>query len=47
LSVCPIHPLKQHAAGLLLLWARRVEDIDRLLHGLRRTSTGPQHGAQQ
>ena len=33
LSVCPIYqPLQQRAAGLLL-WARRVGDIDRLLHG--------------
>jgi len=31
-SVCPIRPLLQRAAGLLL-WARQVEleDIDRLL----------------
>jgi len=33
-------------AGLLLS-ARRVGDIDRLLHGRRRSSTGPPHGAQQ
>ena len=46
-SVCPsVRPLQQRAAGLLL-WARRVADIDRLLHGRRRSSTGPQHGAQQ
>jgi len=45
-SVCPIFPLQQRAAGLLL-WARRVGDIDRLLHGRRRSSTGPQHGVQQ
>jgi len=31
-SVCPIRRLQQRAAALLL-WARRVEDIDRLLHG--------------
>jgi len=31
-SVCPIHPLQQRAAGLLL-WAMRAGDIDRLLHG--------------
>jgi len=37
------------AAAGLMLWARHVRDIDRLLHGRRRrrTSTGPQHGAQQ
>jgi len=29
-SVCPIRTLQQRAAGLLL-WARRVGDIDRLL----------------
>jgi len=29
----------------LLLWARRVRDIDRLLHGQLRISTGLQHGA--
>jgi len=46
LSVCLIRPLQQCAAGLLL-WARRVGDIDRLLHDRRRSSTGPQHGAQQ
>ena len=44
-SVCRIRPLQQRAAGLLL-WARRV-DVDRLLHGWRRSSTGPQHGMQQ
>jgi len=38
--------LQQRAAGLLL-WARQVGDIDRLLHGRRRSSTGPPHGAQQ
>ena len=38
LSVCPIRPLQQRAAGLLL-WARRAGDIDRLLHGRRRSST--------
>ena len=31
----------------LLLWARRVGDIDRLLHGRRCSSTAPQHGEQQ
>ena len=31
--------LQQRAAGLLL-WARQVGDIDRLLHGRRRGSTG-------
>jgi len=45
-SVCPIRPLQQRAAGLLL-WARRAGDIDRLLHGRRRSSTGPQHGEPQ
>jgi len=45
-SVCPIRPLQQRAEGLLL-WARRVGDIDRLLHGRRRSSKGPQHGARQ
>ena len=29
---CPVGPLQQRAVGLLL-WARRVGDIDRLLHG--------------
>ena len=38
--------LQQRAAGLLL-WARPVGDIDRLLHGPRRTSMEPQHGLQQ
>jgi len=28
-AVCPIRPLQQRAAGLLL-WARRIGDIDRL-----------------
>jgi len=46
LSVCPIRPLQQRAAGLLL-WARRAGDIDRLLHGRRHSSTGPQHGKLQ
>ena len=46
-SVCPTCRLQQRAASLLL-WARRVGDIDRLLHGRRRSrSTGPQHGALQ
>ena len=31
-SVCPIRPLQQRAAGLLL-WARWVGEIVRLLHG--------------
>jgi len=39
LSVCPIRPLQQRAAGLLL-WARQAGDIDRLLHGWRRSSMG-------
>jgi len=30
-------PLRQRTAGLLL-WARRVGDVDRLLHGRRRRS---------
>jgi len=46
LSVCPTRRLQQRAAGLLL-WARRVGDIDRLLHGLRGSSTGQQHATQQ
>jgi len=46
LSVCPTRPLQQRAAGLLL-WARRVGDIDRLLHGWHCSSTEPQHGMQQ
>jgi len=33
-----IRPLQQRAAGLLLC-ARRVGDIDRLLHGRRRSSS--------
>jgi len=37
LSVCPILPL-------LLLWARRSGDIDRLLHGRRSAAGAPQHG---
>jgi len=44
-SVCPISPLKQRAEGLLL-WARWIGAIDRLLHDRRRSSTMPQHGAQ-
>ena len=44
-SVCPICPLRQRAAGLML-WARRVGAIDRLLHGRRRSSAGPQLGTQ-
>jgi len=46
LSVCPVRPLQQRAVGLLL-WARQIGYIDRLLHGGRRSSTEPQHGAQQ
>jgi len=39
-SVCLSYsPVQQSAAGLLL-WARRVGDIDRLLHGRRRSSGG-------
>jgi len=45
-SVCHIRLLQQRAAGLLL-WARRVGDIDRLLHGWRRSSAAPQYSAQQ
>jgi len=33
LSVCSIRPPHAAAAGLLLLWARRSGNIDRLLHG--------------
>jgi len=33
--------IEQHAAGLLL-WVRRVGDIDRLLHGRRPAATAPQ-----
>jgi len=33
LSVCPIVRSPQAAVAGLLLWARRVADIDRLLHG--------------
>jgi len=40
LFVCSIRPLQQRAAGLLL-WARWVGDIDRLLHG----RAPQQHGA--
>jgi len=40
-SVCPICPLQQRAAGLLL-WARWVGDNDRLLHGRCLSSTGLQ-----
>jgi len=32
LYVCPVRPLQQRAAGLLL-WARWVGDIDQLQHG--------------
>jgi len=45
-SVCAIRLVQQRAAGLLL-WARPAGDIDRLLHSRRRSSTGPQYGAQQ
>jgi len=38
-SVCPIRPLQQCAAGLLL-WARRVEDIEQLLQQRRRVAAG-------
>ena len=38
-SVYPGRQLQQRAVGLLL-WARRVRDVDRLLHGRRRSSTG-------
>jgi len=38
-SVCSIRPLLQSAAGLLL-WARRVGDIDQLLHGSAATNAG-------
>jgi len=39
-SVC-LSGVQQRAAGLLL-GARRAGDIDRLLHGRRHSSTGPQ-----
>ena len=45
-SVCPFRQLQQRAAGLLLC-ARRVRDIDPLVHGKGRSSTVPQHGVQQ
>jgi len=45
-SVCPIFPPHQQAAGLLL-WVWQVGNIDRLLHGRRRSSKGPQNGVQQ
>ena len=32
LSVCPVRPPQQRAAGLLL-WARWVGDLDQLQHG--------------
>ena len=38
-SVSSIRPLLQRAAGLLL-WARRVGDIDQLLHGAAATKAG-------
>jgi len=37
-SVCPIHPPQQHVVGLLL-WAPRVGDMDRLLHGASAAGT--------
>jgi len=47
LSVCPslwpIRPLQQRAAGLLL-WARRVGDIDRLLHSRRSAAAAGECG---
>jgi len=43
LSVCPIRLLLQPVVGLLL-WARCVEDIDRLRHSNYHSSTGLQHG---
>ena len=46
LSVCPIRPPHAAAAGLLL-WARRPEDLDRLLHGRRSAAAAPQHGGKQ
>jgi len=49
-SVCPIRPLQQHAAGLLL-WAPQigVGDIDRLLRQARPPFDPypQQHGGQQ
>jgi len=45
-SVCPIRPLQQHAAGLLL-WAQLAGDIDRLLHVWCRSSTEPRQCMQQ
>ena len=36
-SVCPIRPLQQHAAGLLL-WAQPAGDVDQLLHGAQQCS---------
>jgi len=39
MSVCPIQPPQGAAAGLLL-WARRAEDIDRLLQQQRRANVG-------
>ena len=43
LSVCPIRLLLQPVVGLLL-WARCVEDIDRLRPSHYHSSTGLQHG---
>jgi len=51
-SVCPIRPLQQRAAGLLL-WAPRAGDIDRLLLGASAAGAAPfdpnsqHHGGQQ
>jgi len=38
--------VQQHVVGLLL-WARRVVDIDQLLHGWHRSGMGLQHGMQK
>jgi len=46
--VCPSYRLLQQRAAGLLLWARLAGDIERLLHGWRRSTLPvPQHGAQQ
>ena len=44
-SVRPIRLLQQRVAGELM-WAWRVGDIDRLLHGWRCSSTRPQQQMQ-
>jgi len=44
--LCHIRPLQQLAAGLLP-WVRRVEDSIACARPRRRSSTGPQRGAQQ